>query len=130
MPIQISSFDHLVLTVADVAATCVFYEKVLGMEVVVFDEGRTALSFGHQKINLHQAGAEFEPRAMKAMPGSGDLCLISPTPVAEILEHLQECGIEVIEGPAPKTGAVGPLISVYFRDPDDNLIEVSNLVVD
>ncbi len=128
MTIRISSLDHVVLTVADVAITCAFYERVLGMAVVVFGEGRTALTFGRQKINLHQAGAEFAPRAMAATPGSGDLCLISPTPVAQIMEHLAACGVTVIEGPVPKTGAAGPLISVYFRDTDNNLIEVSNLV--
>ena len=128
MAIHIASLDHLVLTVRDVAETCAFYEKVLGMAVVKFGEGRIALAFGSQKINLHQAGAEFEPRAMAATPGSGDLCLISTTPVAQIIEYLAACGVTVIEGPVAKTGATGPLNSVYFRDPDDNLIEVSNLV--
>ena len=128
MPLRIERIDHIVLTVRDIVATCDFYTRVLGFEVVRFGDGRIALAFGSQKINLHQAGAEFEPRAMAATPGSGDLCLISITPVAQIIEHLAACGVTVIEGPVAKTGATGPLNSVYFRDPDDNLIEVSNLV--
>jgi catechol 2,3-dioxygenase-like lactoylglutathione lyase family enzyme len=125
---KIERLDHLVLTVADIAKTCEFYEKVLGMETVTFGAGRTGLSFGQQKINLHQAGKEFEPKAVKPTPGSGDLCFIASTPMAEAIEHLRKEGVAIEEGPVPRTGATGPMQSVYFRDPDGNLIEVSNYV--
>lgn len=124
----IDRLDHLVLTVADIDATCAFYGRVLGMERVTFAGGRTALSFGNQKINLHPAGNEYEPKAETPMPGSGDLCFITETPLDTVMAHLGACGVEIIEGPAMKTGAVGAIRSVYFRDPDGNLIEVSNYV--
>ena len=124
---MITSIDHFVLTCADVDATIDFYVRVLGMTAESFGAGRRALSFGNQKINLHQAGAEFEPKARVATPGSGDFCLLSDLPVAEIARHLAAEGVEVIEGPVAKTGATGPLLSIYFRDPDGNLVEVSNL---
>jgi catechol 2,3-dioxygenase-like lactoylglutathione lyase family enzyme len=124
--IRIESLDHLVLTVADVEATCTFYEEVLGMEVVVFGEGRKALRFGAQKINLHAAGREFEPKAERPTPGSADLCLIASTPIGAVMEHLLACGVVVVEGPVRRTGATGPIVSVYIRDPDRNLIEISN----
>ncbi len=127
MSIRIEAIDHLVLTVKDIAVTCDFYSRVLGFDAVTFGAGRTALTFGNQKFNLHQSGAEFEPRAHRPMPGSADLCLISSTPIEHVVGHLNACGVEIIEGPVPKTGATGKLISVYFRDPDQNLIEVSNL---
>jgi catechol 2,3-dioxygenase-like lactoylglutathione lyase family enzyme len=123
---KIERLDHLVLTVADITKTCEFYEKVLGMETVTFGAGRKALSFGQQKINLHQAGMEFEPKAVRPTPGSGDLCFITSTPVAAVIEHLKKAGVAIEEGPVPRTGATGPIQSVYFRDPDGNLIEVSN----
>jgi len=126
MPVTIDRLDHFVLTVADIDATCDFYKRVLGMEKVVFAGGRTALSFGNQKINLHPAGNEYEPKAAHPQPGSGDVCFITETPMAEVVSHLEAEGVAIIEGPGPKTGAVGPITSVYFRDPDDNLIEVSN----
>ena len=126
--IHIEKLDHLVLTVKDIAATCDFYERVLGMEVVTFSAGRKALAFGRQKINLHQTGQEFEPKAHRPTPGSADLCFITATPVKNVLAHLQRCGVEVIEGPVERTGAMGRLLSVYFRDPDLNLIEVSNVL--
>ncbi len=126
--IRIEAIDHLVLTVRDVAATCDFYARTLGFEVVRFGEGRTALTFGRQKFNLHQAGSEFEPKAHRPTPGSADLCLIASTPIEDVVAHLEACGVTVIEGPVPKTGATGALTSIYFRDPDNNLIEVSNLV--
>ena len=126
--IHIEKLDHLVLTVKDITATCDFYERVLGMEVVTFSAGRKALAFGRQKINLHQAGQEFEPKAHRPTPGSADLCFITATPVKNVLAHLQHCGVEVIEGPVERTGATGRLLSVYFRDPDLNLIEVSNVL--
>ena len=128
MTIRIDRLDHLVLTVASIADTCEFYERVLGMEVTRFGEGRTALKFGRQKINLHEVGREFTPRAARATAGSGDLCLISATALDDVIEHLQSCGVSIIEGPVDKTGATGPIRSVYFRDPDGNLIEVSEYI--
>jgi catechol 2,3-dioxygenase-like lactoylglutathione lyase family enzyme len=114
-----------VLTVRSIEATCVFYSRVLGMEVEEF-EGRWALKFGRQKINLHQAGKEFEPKAKEPTPGSADFCLITEVPPERIVEHLASCGVELVEGPVARTGAVGRIESVYFRDPDANLVEVSN----
>lgn len=122
---NIDRLDHLVLTVRDVDATCAFYSRVLGMEEVVFGAGRRALVFGRQKINLHSAGAPIAPHAASPTPGSADLCLISRTPMGEILVHLQREGVAVELGPVSRTGALGPILSVYFRDPDGNLIEVS-----
>jgi catechol 2,3-dioxygenase-like lactoylglutathione lyase family enzyme len=127
IPPLIRSIDHFVLTAADVDATIDFYTRVLGMTAQSFAGGRRALAFGNQKINLHQAGAEFEPKARAATPGSADFCLLSDVPVAEIALHLAAEGVEIIEGPVAKTGAAGPLVSIYFRDPDGNLVEVSNL---
>ena len=126
--VTVTGLDHLVLTVADIDATCTFYGRVLGMRRVDFGEGRVALAFGAQKSNLHPAGNEFEPKARTPMPGSGDLCFITETPLSQVIEHLGSEDIEIIEGPAEKTGARGPIRSVYFRDPDGNLIEVSNYV--
>jgi len=123
---QIDSLDHLVLTVRDLDATCAFYQQVLGMEVITFGGGRRALAFGVQKINLHQAGQEFEPKALRPTPGSGDLCFLTSVPLAQVQQHLAACGVAVSEGPVQRTGAQGPILSVYFRDPDQNLIEVSN----
>ncbi|HEX7955262.1 MAG TPA: VOC family protein [Burkholderiales bacterium] len=123
---KIDSIDHIVLTVADVEAACRFYSNVLGMQVVTFGEGRKALAFGAQKINLHQRGREFEPKAQHPTPGSGDLCLITSLPLPEVIAHLKACAVAILDGPVRRTGAVGPLLSVYFRDPDLNLIEVSN----
>ncbi|MBI2961742.1 MAG: VOC family protein [Betaproteobacteria bacterium] len=123
---MIDRIDHLVLTVRDVEATCRFYARVLGMEVVTFGAGRKALSFGRQKINLHRHGNEFEPKADQPTPGSSDVCLIAAVPVADVIAHLAACGVAVLEGPVERTGATGPIVSVYFRDPDRNLIEVSN----
>lgn len=123
---KIDSLDHLVLTVRDVEATCTFYQRVLGMQVVTFGAGRKALAFGAQKINLHQAGREFEPKAERPTPGSGDLCFLTSVPLVQVQAHLAECGVTVSDGPVRRTGAQGPILSVYFRDPDMNLIEVSN----
>ncbi len=122
----VRAIDHFVLTCGDVEATVAFYERTLGMTAETFAGGRRALSFGSQKINLHQAGAEFTPRAERPVPGAGDFCLLSDVPVAEVAEHLESLGIALIEGPVAKTGATGPLTSIYFRDPDGNLVEVSN----
>lgn len=123
---HIDSLDHLVLTVADIEASCTFYRRVLGMEVVTFGAGRKALAFGVQKINLHQAGREFEPKAERPTPGSADLCFLTTLPLPEVQAHLAACGVTVTEGPVQRTGAQGPILSLYFRDPDRNLIEVSN----
>jgi len=122
---RIERLDHLVLTVRDIAATCDFYANVLGMEVVTFGAGRKALAFGQQKFNLHEAGREFEPKADRPTPGSADLCLIADGALADVIEHLCACGITILEGPVQRTGALGPITSIYFRDPDQNLIEVS-----
>lgn len=123
---QIDSLDHLVLTVADIEASCAFYQRVLGMEVLTFGAGRKALAFGTQKINLHQAGREFEPKAERPTPGSADLCFLTSVPLPQVQQHLAACGVTVTEGPVQRTGAQGPILSLYFRDPDRNLIEVSN----
>ncbi len=125
---QISRIDHIVLTVADIDATCEFYSRALNMQVLTFGAGRIALSFGQQKINLHQSGKEFEPKAKRPTPGSADICLITETPISQVMLHLQACGVDLLEGPVRRTGATGPLLSVYFRDPDSNLIEVSNYI--
>ncbi len=122
---NVERIDHLVLTVRDLDATCAFYERVLGMQALTFAGNRRALQFGRQKINLHQAGREFEPKAAQPTPGSGDFCLITTEPLAEVLAHLNACAVSLVGGPVPKTGALGPMESVYFRDPDGNLVEVS-----
>ena len=127
---KIKNLDHLVLTVRDIEATCLFYEKVLGMEVVTFGNNRKALKFGLQKINLHSFGNELEPKAEKPTTGSADLCLISGTPMEIITKQLEENDVPVIEGPVMRTGAVGPILSLYIRDPDQNLIEISNYIND
>jgi catechol 2,3-dioxygenase-like lactoylglutathione lyase family enzyme len=123
---QIERLDHLVLTVADIARTCEFYTRVLGMEVTTFGEGRTALKFGQQKINLHPADNIPVLVADRPTPGSGDLCFITMVPLAEVISHLARCGVTIIAGPGPRAGAIGTIQSVYFRDPDQNLIEISN----
>ena len=124
-PVVINRLDHLVLTVADIETTCEFYARVLGMQVVRFGEERTALRFGAQKINLHQHRRELEPKSLHPTPGSGDLCFITDTPLESVMAHLERCGVALIEPPSPRTGAIGTITSIYFRDPDGNLIEVS-----
>lgn len=126
MQMKIDRIDHIVLTVRDIATTCGFYSRLLGMEVVTFASGRKALKFGAQKINLHQVGKELDPKAQAPAPGTGDFCLITSVPLSQFLPHLTSCGVEPLEGPVPKTGAIGPIESVYFRDPDGNMVEVSN----
>ncbi len=123
---RVDRLDHLVLTVASIEATVEFYTRVLGMEVMTFGAGRTALAFGTSKINLHQAGKEFEPKALRPTPGSADLCLIVEDDIAEVLAELAAVGVPVEQGPVERTGAAGPIISCYLRDPDRNLIELSN----
>ena len=125
---QINRIDHLVLTVADIDRTVDFYTRVLGMEKIEFAQGRIALGCGEQKINLHQLGKEFEPRAKHVTAGSADLCLIIDTPIEQTIEHLQQHGVDLIAGPVNRTGASGKIISAYLRDPDGNLLEVSNYI--
>jgi len=108
-----------------VYATCAFYERVLGMRVIRFGEGRKALQFGDQKINLHQRGKEIEPKAANPTSGSADFCLITTSPFEQAFAHIRACGIAIEDGPVPRTGSLGPIRSIYFRDPDGNLIEVS-----
>ena len=123
--LSIDRIDHVVMTVRDIDATCDFYSRVLGMRIVTFAGGRTALAFGRQKINLHLAGREFEPKAAHPSPGSLDLCLIATGTLDEVIAQLEACAVPIIEGPVAKTGATGSIRSVYVRDPDANLIEVS-----
>ena len=125
---KIARLDHFVLTVASIDTTCAFYSKVLGMEIVTFAGGRKALSFGVQKINLHESGREFEPKAVRPTPGSGDFCLIADRPIEEVVAHLDACGVQIEEGIVDRTGATGPIRSVYLRDPDDNLVEISEYI--
>ncbi len=122
---RVTRLDHLVLTVRDIGATCDFYSRVLGMEVVTFGDGRTALHFGEQKINLHQAGREFEPKAAHPTPGSADLCLITEAELSETLAALQAHNVPAELGPVRRTGALGEMESIYLRDPDGNLIEIA-----
>lgn len=121
---MLERIDHLVLTVADIPRTVDFYQRVLGMRHEVFGECRSALAFGQQKLNLHQAGREFEPKAAHPLPGAIDLCLVTTWPLERLLAHLAAEGVAVEEGPVRRTGALGPIESVYVRDPDDNLIEI------
>ena len=122
---KIIGIDHLVLTVKDIEATIQFYETVLGMVSETFGEGRMALNFGNQKINLHEQGHEFEPKADQPVPGSEDMCFITEIPLEIAMDHVTRKGIQVIEGPVARTGATGPIISFYFRDPDGNLISIT-----
>jgi catechol 2,3-dioxygenase-like lactoylglutathione lyase family enzyme len=123
---KIKRLDHFVLTVKDIDATCSFYTRIMGMEVQTFGQGRKALLFGNQKINLHQSGKEFEPKAAAPTTGSADLCFISEIPIHEVMALLEKHNVEILDGPVSRTGAMGEIQSVYFRDPDLNLIEVSN----
>lgn len=129
---HVSRLDHLVLTVSNIENTIRFYRDVLGMRAEQFHPAdgttRWALSFGRQKINLHQAGAEFEPKAHAPLPGSADLCFLTDTPLGDWQIHLDSLGISVETGPVPRTGATGPILSIYVRDPDGNLIEISTAV--
>jgi catechol 2,3-dioxygenase-like lactoylglutathione lyase family enzyme len=126
MTITMKRIDHFVLKVNDIEATCDFYRRVLGMEVLRFGEGRTALRFGQHKINLHPR--ENAPGLVAKAPsiGGGDFCLITDTPVADVVRHLEAEKVKIIEPPSTRSGALGPITSVYFRDPDGNLVEVSN----
>ena len=123
---QISHLDHLVLTVANLDKPLDFYTRVLGMSVVTFGQNRKALVYGSQKINLHELGKEFEPKARQVQAGSADLCFIAAIPLPQVIEHLQVQQVEILEGPVERTGAVGKILSVYIRDPDGNLLEIAN----
>lgn len=123
---RIDRLDHLVLTVADLDATISFYSRVLGMTATTFADGRRAVAFGHSKINLHQAGHEYEPKAAAAAPGTADLCFITEQPLSTVIEELRAAAVPIEEGPVERTGATGRLLSVYLRDPDRNLLEISN----
>ncbi|WP_366465527.1 VOC family protein [Paracoccus methylarcula] len=124
--IKVTALDHLVLTVADPARTAEFYENLLGMELRSFGENRQALHFGQQKINLHRAGHEFEPKARVPLPGSADLCFLVEGTARDSAARLAEAGIAVEDGPVPRTGATGPVMSLYLRDPDGNLVELAH----
>ena len=126
MPITVKSLDHLVLTVASIQRTAAFYSRILGMEVRTFSQGRVALHFGRQKINLHEVGHVLDPNVRHATPGSADLCLLTDSSIHDVIEHLRGCGVPVITGPVSRTGAVHAITSVYFYDPDENLIEVAH----
>jgi len=123
---MIDRLDHLVLTVQDIEATCRFYEQVLGMKPTTFGDGRRALQYGQQKIHLHQAGHELEPKAQRPVPGSADLCFLTSVPLEQAVRQIEANGAEIIEGPVQRMGAAGPILSVCLRDPDGNLIEVAN----
>lgn len=127
MAFILEQLDHIVLTVNNIHATTDFYSEVLGMDVVTF-QGRTALRFGDQKINLHQRGHEFQPHASHPTPGSADLCFITLTPMEEVISYLTDLRVHVEAGPVERTGTTGKLLSIYIRDPDQNLIEISNYV--
>ena len=122
---KIKHIDHLVLTVKEIDTSCRFYATVLGMEEVTFGQGRKAVVFGNQKINFHQCGQELEPRAWQPTRGSADLCFVTDNSISEVIGHIQSCGIDIIEGPVARTGAKGPMTSIYIRDPDQNLIEIA-----
>ncbi|MDN5881318.1 MAG: VOC family protein [Nitrosospira sp.] len=122
---KIDRLDHLVLTVSDVETSVAFYTRVLGMRAVTFGNNRRALTFGRQKINLHPADAPLKPHAARPTRGSVDLCLITATPIADAAAELERLGVTIEEGPVRRSGALGPITSIYFRDPDGNLIEVA-----
>ncbi len=125
--IRVARLDHLVLTVASIEASLAFYAGVLGLEVVTFGAGRKALRFGAQQINLHQADGTFEPKATHPLPGSADLCFIVETEIADVATHLLAHGIATELGPVPREGASGSFLSLYLRDPDGNLVELSQI---
>jgi len=125
---EVDRVDHFALTVKDIDRTVDFYEKNLGMKKIIFGDSRTALFFGNQKINLHQLDSEFEPKAQNVSPGSADLCFITNTSIDEANRELRDNNVKIIEGPVKRTGAKGEITSIYFRDPDGNLIEVSNYI--
>jgi catechol 2,3-dioxygenase-like lactoylglutathione lyase family enzyme len=126
---KIDRIDHFVLTVANIEQTCEFYTSVLGMTRIAFGSAtkpRVALGFGNQKINLHQADAIPDPNVLKPTPGSADFCLVSTQSIASWINHLQQRGVAIIEGPGTRTGAIGKMTSIYIRDPDANLVEIAS----
>ena len=125
---RVSELDHLVLTVRDISTTCNFYERVLGMTAISFGDNRTALAFGTQKINLHPESRPFEPKAQSPTPGSADLCFLTGMPLEEAIAHIRSCEVPIECGPFQRTGATGPILSVYIRDPDGNLLEIANAI--
>lgn len=124
----VNKIDHIVMTVRNINTFCEFYSRVLGMDVVTFGNERTALVFGDQRINLHEIGKEFEPKALNPTPGSADLCLVTNIHLEQVIKHLNEIGVSAVEGPVIRTGACGAINSVYINDPDGNLIEISNYI--
>ena len=126
---RVDHLDHLVLTVRDIQTSLSFYTRVLGMKETTFGDGRKALVFGSSKINLHQAGHEFEPKAAVPTPGSSDLCFVVDDDLDSVQAQLAAAGVAVEIGPVRRTGAVGEMISIYIRDPDQNLIELSKYVI-
>ncbi len=125
---KIERIDHIVLTVYDVEKTCEFYAQILGMQVITFGAGRKALAFGEQKINLHQVGKEFEPKARNPTSGAADLCFVTQSMLESVVKHLRLHNVEIECGPVQRTGALGAIESVYVRDPDGNLIEISHYI--
>jgi catechol 2,3-dioxygenase-like lactoylglutathione lyase family enzyme len=123
---KITDIDHIVLSVRDIETSANFYVSVLGMVRETFDRNRVALRFGRHKLNLHPCAGGFEPKAMQPQPGSLDLCFVTDTPLTDAMSHVQGKGVTIVDGPVRRSGACGPLKSFYFRDPDGNLIEVSN----
>lgn len=128
MTIRIKNLDHLVITASDLQATIDFYTTVLGMEHVAFGDNLHAVHFGNQKFNIHDASTDVSPKALNIIPGSEDFCLLSETEISLVIQHLRMCGVTIEEGPVKRSGAAGTLESVYFRDPDGNLVEVSNVI--
>lgn len=122
---MIDRLDHLVLTTTDERACIAFYVDILGMALETFGDGRKALRFGRQKLNIHVKGQEFEPKAHLPVPGSLDLCFIADRPLAQVIATLRHKGVAIIEGPVARSGATGPITSIYLRDPDLNLIEIA-----
>ena len=126
----ITDLDHLVLTVKDIDVTIRFYTTVLGMAQVSFAGNRQALQFGNQKINLHQQDNEIDPHAAQPTPGSADLCFITDIPLGQVIDHIQSCGVSILAGPVQRMGSTGALLSIYIRDPDGNLMEIANRVIE
>jgi catechol 2,3-dioxygenase-like lactoylglutathione lyase family enzyme len=125
---HVDAIDHLVLTVSSIEQACAFYERILGMTAVSFFDGRKAVAFGSQKINLHLAGREFTPHAQHPVPGSADVCFVTSLPLDDCIAHVKAQGVQILEGPVDRTGATGKLRSFYFRDLDLNLVEIANRV--
>ena len=130
MSLSLDSIDHVVLTVRDVDATVSFYSHVLGMELAILPRGQKALRFGGQQIMLHRQGSDVAPKAQRPTPGSADLCFVTALSVGKVMQHLSSCGVAIVDGPVQRVGATGPILSVFVRDPDSNLIEIANRLAD